>query len=81
MILKLPLMLSPQPEGGYVVTSPLLPELHTAGRTADEAVANVQDALAATIELYEDLRWQLPQSAVLGEPPGLVSFEALVTAP
>ena len=81
MNLKIPLMLSPQPEGGYVVTSPLMPELHTEGDTADEAVANVQDALAAVIELYEELGRPLPQSAVLGEPSGPVWFEALVTAP
>ena len=81
MIVKIPLILSPQPEGGYVVTSPLVPELHTSGQTADEAVANVQDALAALIELYEELDWSLPPSAVLGEPLGPVWFEALVTAP
>jgi hypothetical protein len=40
MNLKIPLVLAPQPEGGYVVTSPLLPELHTEGDTADEAVAS-----------------------------------------
>jgi antitoxin HicB len=28
---KIPLILTPQPEGGYTVTSPLLPELLTEG--------------------------------------------------
>lgn len=28
---KLPLVLTPQPEGGYTVASPLLPELVTEG--------------------------------------------------
>lgn len=81
MNLKIPLVLAPQPEGGYVVTSPLLPELHTEGDTADEAVANVQDALAAVIELYEDLGRPLPQSAVVSGTAGHVWFEALVTTP
>lgn len=81
MQLKIPLLLSPQPDGGYTVTSPLLPELHTEGDTADEAVANVQDALAAVIELYEDLGRPLPQTAMIGEASGPVWFEALVTAP
>lgn len=27
MVYKVPLVLEPQPEGGYTVTSPLLPEL------------------------------------------------------
>jgi antitoxin HicB len=81
MHLKVPLMLAPQPEGGYTVTSPLLPELHTEGDTADEAVANVQDALAAVIELYEDLGRPLPASAVVEDVTGPVWFEALVPAP
>jgi antitoxin HicB len=81
MHLKVPLMLAPQPQGGYTVTSPLLPELHTEGDTADEAVANVKDALAAVIELYEDLGRPLPQSAVVADPTGPVWFEALVPAP
>jgi predicted RNase H-like HicB family nuclease len=44
---KIPLVLSPQPEGGFTVTSPLLPELVTEGDTAEEAMDNVRDALAA----------------------------------
>ena len=78
---KIPLVLAPQPGGGYVVTSPLLPELHTEGETADEAVANVQDALAAVVELYEDLGRPLPQNAVVADVSSPVSFEALVTTP
>lgn len=81
MNLKIPLVLTPQPEGGYTVTSPLLPELHTEGDTADEAVANVQDALAAVIELYEELGRPLPPSAVVAEASGPVWFETLVTTP
>lgn len=52
---KIPLVFAPQVEGGYTVTSPLLPELVTEGETVDEALANVRDALAAVIEIYEDL--------------------------
>ena len=33
-------MFSPQPEGGFTVTSPVLPELVTEGDTLDEAFAN-----------------------------------------
>ena len=54
MMYKIPLVLEPQPEGGFTVTSPLLPELLTEGDTVEEALANVQDALAAVIEAYED---------------------------
>ena len=79
--LKIPLVLAPQPDGGFCVTSPLLPELHTEGDTADQAVSHVQDALTAVIELYEDLGRPLPQGVVLDEPSGPVTFEALVSAP
>ena len=60
MVYKLPLVLEPQPEGGYVVTCPVLPELITEGDTLDEAIANANDALAAIIEAYEDLKRPLP---------------------
>ena len=57
---KLPLVLMPQVEGGYTVTSPLLPELVTEGDSVAEALDNVKDALAAVLELYEDLGRPLP---------------------
>ena len=49
---KIPLVLTPQAEGGYTVTSPLLPELVTEGDSAVEALENVKDAFAAVLELY-----------------------------
>lgn len=55
MLYKIPLILEPQPEGGFTVTSPILPELVTEGDTIEEALANVQDGLAAVIESYQDL--------------------------
>ena len=58
---KVPLLLTPQPEGGYTVTSPLLPELVTEGDSLSEALDNVKDALAAVIEIYQDLRRRLPK--------------------
>ena len=57
---KLPLVLEPQPEAGYTVTCPLLPNLVTEVDKLDEIVANVSDALAALIEAYEDLNQPLP---------------------
>ncbi|WP_019503085.1 type II toxin-antitoxin system HicB family antitoxin [Pseudanabaena sp. PCC 6802] len=52
---KIPLLLTPQPEGGFTVTSPLLPELVTEGDSIDEAVSNARDAFEAILEAYEDL--------------------------
>lgn len=80
MVYKLPLLLSPQPEGGFTVTSPVLPELVTEGDTIDEALANVQDALAAVIETYQDLGRSLPASTHVPEASSLVWLETLVVA-
>lgn len=52
---KLPLLFDPQPEGGFTVTCPVLPELVTEGDTVAEALTNVTDAVAALVEAYEDL--------------------------
>ena len=57
---KIPLVLSPQPEGGYTVTSPLIPEFLTEGDTVDDALYNVRDALAAAIEIYQDTGRDFP---------------------
>jgi antitoxin HicB len=59
-VFKVPLILEAQPEGGYTVTSPALPELLTEGDTLEEAVEHVRDALAAVVELYEDFGKPLP---------------------
>jgi antitoxin HicB len=59
-VYKIPLVLVPQPEGGYTVTSPVLPELVTEGDTLEEAIQNVRDALKAVLEIYQDLGKPLP---------------------
>jgi antitoxin HicB len=48
------MLFTPQPEGGFTITSPSLPELVTEGDTLVEAFANARDALAAVVELYAD---------------------------
>jgi antitoxin HicB len=78
---KIPLILAPQPEGGYTVTSPLLPELITEGDTAQEALENVKDALAAVVETYEDLGRSLPVSTQVLDLSVPLSFETVVSAP
>jgi antitoxin HicB len=80
MLYKLPLLLAPQPEGGFTVTSPLLPELVTEGDTVSEALANVQDALAAVIETYQDLGRPLPASSRLPDEDSPVWLETLIVA-
>jgi antitoxin HicB len=59
-IYKLPLVLEPQPEGGYTITCPLLPNLVTEADTLDEVIPHITDALAALIEACEELKQPLP---------------------
>ncbi|MCY3542966.1 MAG: type II toxin-antitoxin system HicB family antitoxin [Chloroflexi bacterium] len=60
MIARIPLLLEPQPEGGYTVTSPLLLELITEGDTLSKAMINAEDAFAVVLEIYEDEGLPLP---------------------
>jgi antitoxin HicB len=60
MLYKIPLLLTPQPEGGFTVTSPLLPELITEGDSIDEVLTNAKDAFEAVLEAYEDLGKKFP---------------------
>jgi antitoxin HicB len=78
MIRRLPLVFAPQPEGGFTVTSPVLPELVTEGDTLEEAFANVKDALAAVVELYQDEGRKLPDGIDLPSTGQLVWTDALV---
>jgi antitoxin HicB len=77
---RVPLVFTPQPEGGYTVTSPVLPELLTEGDTLEQAEANVRDAFAAVVELYADEGRPLPASITLPAPGEVVWSEALVSS-
>lgn len=78
MLRKLPLVFSPQPEGGFTVTSPVLPELITEGDTLDEALANVSNALAAVLELYAEQNRPLPESTRVPQSGEVIWSESLV---
>lgn len=78
---KLPLIFEPQPEGGFTVTSPLLPELVTEGDTVEDALENVRDALAAVIEAYRETGRLLPPNLVISDPNGPVWAEMVVSVP
>ena len=80
MAYKIPLLLTPQPEGGYTVTSPLLPELVTEGDSLGEALENVQDAFAAVLELYQEMGHLLPENTRISEAKGPVWLETVVSA-
>ena len=77
---KVPLLLTPQAEGGYTVTSPLLPELVTEGDSIAEALENVKDALAAVIEIYQDQGRPLPQNTQISDANSPVWLETVISA-
>ena len=78
MIRRLPLIFTPQPEGGFTVTSPVLPELVTEGDTLEDAFANVSDALAAVLEIYAEEGRALPAGIELPPAGQVVWTDALV---
>ncbi len=78
MLYRVPLVFTPQPEGGFTVTSPLLPELITEGDTLEEANANVADALAAVAELYEEFCKTWPAELELPVSGEVIRLESLV---
>jgi antitoxin HicB len=75
---RVPLVFTPQPEGGYTVTSPVLPELLTEGDTLEEAQANVHDAFEAVVELYADQGRMLPASISIPGSGEIIWSETLV---
>jgi antitoxin HicB len=56
-----PYDLAPQPEGGFTVTFPDLPEAITQGDTEDEAAAMAEDALVTALSFYTDQAERLPR--------------------
>lgn len=77
-VYRVPLVLAPQEEGGYTVTSPLLPGLVTEGDSVEQALENVKDALRATLELYGDTGRPVPSGLVQDPEAGALQFDLLV---
>ena len=63
---KLVLNLQDAEEGGYIVTSPLDPELITEAETLEEAFANAYDAVKALRQSRAKLLRQLSAAPVQG---------------
>jgi antitoxin HicB len=78
MLRRIPLVFVPQPEGGFTVTCPILPELVTEGDTLEEAYSNVPDALSAVFELYGEQGRSLPSGIELPVSGQMVWSEVLV---
>jgi len=77
---RIRLVLEPNPNGVFTVTSPDVPGLVTEGRTATEIQANVQDALAALLEAWAELGQPLPPALQPLVFDRAQTIETLVTA-
>ena len=82
--IRITVKLTLQPSGGYTVTCKELPELFTDGRNIDEALDNVEDALIATLELYEDTNKEIPagifhRGTMTNPPPTTAKLHSLYT--
>jgi antitoxin HicB len=78
-LFKIRLVLEPQPEGGWTITSPDIPELVTEADVPEDIEPNVRDALAALRE--HDAKRGLQLTAGLEEVgPGELTMETLVAA-
>jgi antitoxin HicB len=77
-VCRVPLVLTPQSEGGLTVTSPSLPGLVAEGDSLEEALAHVEDALRATLELYEDTGRPVPDGLIQDPESGAIQFDLLV---
>lgn len=76
-IMKLPLLLESAEEGGWIVRSPIIPELITEIDHLDEIDKKIKDAIAAVKELYDDMGKEFPV-AEIEKPVKPVWFEAVV---
>lgn len=79
-VLKLPLVLTVDPSGGYIVTSPVLPELVTEGDTIEDALEHVRDALKAVREIYQDEGRPFPPNLEQDPDRSPIWFEYLIDA-
>src|SRR5580658_7028012 len=68
-----PFTMEPQPEGGFTVTFPDVPEAITEGDTEGEARARAEDALVTALSFYTDDGRPLPTPcAARGRPVAMV---------
>lgn len=52
-------VLAAQPEGGFVVTVPDLPDVVTEGETREEALAMARDAIEGYLETMREQGWEI----------------------
>lgn len=58
---ELPVILTPDEDGGFVVECPVIPGCISQGDTRDEALANIREAIALCIENQAAEGWEFPE--------------------
>jgi antitoxin HicB len=74
-----PYELVPQPEGGFTVTFPDVPEAITQGESEEDAAAMAEDALVTALSFYTDNAERLPRPSPAHRRP-LAHVPPLVAA-
>lgn len=59
--LTYPVVLEPQPEGGFTVTVPALPEVVTEGDSEEEALRMAREAIEFALEVRRDRGEEIPE--------------------
>jgi len=60
--MELPIILTPGEDGYLVVECPVIPGCISQGRTREEALANIREAIELCLENRESEGWELPDS-------------------
>jgi predicted RNase H-like HicB family nuclease len=61
--LKYPILLRDGEDGWIMAECPLFRGCISQGETRAEALANIREAIALTIEVYEESGWKIPELA------------------
>lgn len=63
--MKLQVILEPSEEGGFTATVPVLPGCISEGRTREEALRNIEEAIRLYLEPVDDEQHHGPNAEVL----------------
>lgn len=80
MIYAYPCNLTPDDDGGLVVTFPDVPEAITGGENRFQALEMAEDALATALAAYVHEKWEIPVPGALVEGQDLVAVPTVVAA-
>ncbi len=69
-----PVILTPQPEGGFFVECPSLPGCYSQGETVEEALDNIREAIGLALEDMQQMGEPIPN----GSPPLVTEVQITV---